>query len=87
METMPALEKILLKNNFISGMREVRSKPIAVYSAVNAAGPLADEIIELAPELFREFWSTGVTVGTSAQFNPPSTSKFNIRLFGFWYEV
>ena len=71
METMPAREKILLKNNFISGMREVRSKPIAVYSAVNAANPLADEIIELAPELFREFWLTGVTVGTSAQLNPP----------------
>ena len=72
-------------------MREVRSKPIAVDSAVNAANPLADEIIELAPELFREFWLTGVTVGTSAQFNPPcphlnptfvfsaSSTRFNVH--------
>ena len=70
METMPTREKNLLKNNFISGMREVKSKPVAVYSAVNAAGPLAGEIIKLAPEHFNEFWSTGVTVGTSAQSKP-----------------
>jgi hypothetical protein len=70
METMPAREKTFLKNNFISGMRAVKSKYVAVYSAVNAAGPLAAEVIELAPKLFREFWSTGVTVGISAQSNP-----------------
>ena len=90
METMPAREKILMKNNFISGMRSVKSKPISVNSAVNAAGPLAAEIIELAPKHFREFWSTGVTVGISAQSNPcphlnptfvysASGTKFNVH--------
>ena len=69
-ETMLAEEKILLKNNLISGMRAVKSKSVLVYSAVNAAGPLAGEIIKLAPEHFREFWSTGVTVGTSAKSIP-----------------
>jgi hypothetical protein len=94
METMPAREKILMKNSFISGMRAVKSKPIAastaVNSAVNAAGPLAAEIIELAPKHFTEFWSTGVTVGISAQSNPcphlnptfvysASGTKFNVH--------
>ena len=69
MEMMPAREKNLLKNNFNAGMRAVKAKPVPIYSAVNAAGPLAGEIIELAPKHFREFWSTGVTVGTSAQSN------------------
>ena len=71
METMPSREKILLKNNFISSMRLVKSKSHATSTAaVNAAGPLAAEIIELAPKHFREFWSTGVTVGTSVRSNP-----------------
>jgi hypothetical protein len=87
-ETMPAREKILLKNNFISGMRAVRHK--SVYSAVNAAGPLEAEVFELAPKHFREFWSTGVTVGISAQSSPcphlnptfvysASGTKFNVH--------
>ena len=94
METMPGREKIPLKNNFISGMRAAKSKPNAastsVNHAVNAAGPLALEIIELAPKHFREFWSTGVTVGTSAQSKPcphlnptfvysASGTKFNVH--------
>ena len=96
METMPAREKVLLKNNFISGMRAVKTKTLAastsVNSAVNAAGPLAGEIIELAPKHFREFWSTGVTVGTSVKLeskpfphlNPTfvysaSGTKFNVH--------
>ena len=90
METMPAREKILLKNNFISGMRSVKSEPVSVKYAVNAAGPLAAEIIELAPKHFREFWSTGVTVGVTAQSNPcphlnptfvysASGTKFNVH--------
>ena len=95
METMPAKEKILLKNNFISGMRAVESKSVAaisaVNSAVNATGPLAGgEIMQLAPKHFREFWSTGVTVGTSAQSNrcphlnptfvySASGTKFNVH--------
>ena len=70
METKPPTEKILLKNDFISGMRTVKSKYVQVFSAVNAAGPLASEIIHLAPKLYEEFWSTGVTVGTSAQSKP-----------------
>ena len=70
METMPPAEKNLLKNDFISGMRAVKSKYVQVYSAVNAAGPLASEIFQLAPKLFGEFWSTGVTVGTSTQSKP-----------------
>ena len=74
METMPGREKIPLKNNFISGMRAAKSKPNAastsVNHAVNAAGPLASEIFQLAPKLFGEFWSTGVTVGTSTQSKP-----------------
>jgi hypothetical protein len=94
MEIMPAREKILLKNNFISGMRAVKSKSVAVStsvnSAVNAAGPLAGEIIKLAPNHFREFWSTGVTVGISTQSNScphlnptfvysASGTKFNVH--------
>ena len=72
METMPVQEKILLKNNFISGMRAVKSKyqATAIYFAVNAAGPLAAEIVKLAPKHFEDFWSTGVTVDLSAQSNP-----------------
>ena len=91
METMPAREKTLLKNNFNSGMRAVKSKSAPIYSAVNAAGPLAGgEIMHLAPKHFKEFWSTGVTVGTSAQSNPcphlnptfvysASGTKFNVH--------
>ena len=90
METMPAREKFHLKNNFNSGMRAVKAKSVPTYSAVNAAGPLAREIIDLAPKHFREFWSTGVTVGTSAQSNPcphlnptfvysASGGKFNVH--------
>ena len=94
METMTAREKILLKNNFISGMRSVKSKSnatsTAVNSALNAAGPLAAEIIELASKHFKEYWSTGVTVGISAQPNPcphlnptfvysASGTKFNVH--------
>ena len=90
METMPAREKNNLKNNFTSGMKAVKSKSSAVYSAVNAAGPLAAEIIKLAPKHFTEFWSTGVTVGISAQSNPcphlnptfvysASGTKFNVH--------
>ena len=74
METMPAHEKTLLKSDFISGMRAVKSKSVpvnsAVNSAVNAAGPFTPDIIDLAPKHFREFWSTGFTVGISAQSNP-----------------
>ena len=91
METMPAREKILLKNNFISGMRAVKSKSfVPIHSAVNAAGPLASEIFELAPKHFKEFWSTGVTIGISAQSKPcphlnptfvysASGTKFNVH--------
>jgi hypothetical protein len=88
METMPAREKVLLKNNFISGMKSVKYK--SVHSAVNAAGPLAVKIVKLAPKHFTEFWSTGVTVGISPQtktyphLNPTfvysaSGSKFNVH--------
>ena len=94
METMPARERILLKNNFTSGMKAVKSKFVAVNSVINyalhAAGPLAAEISELASKHFAEFWSTGVTVGMSAQFNPcphlnptfvysASGAKFNVH--------
>ena len=90
METMPVREKALLKSNFISGMKAVKSKYSAVHSAVNAAGPFAVEIFELAPKHFREFWSTGVTVGISPQseayphLNPTfvysaSGTKFNVH--------
>ena len=90
METLPAREKDILKNNFTSGMKAVKSKSSAVYSAINAAGPLAAEIIEQARKHFTEFWSTGVTVGRSAQPNPcphlnptfvysASGTKFNVH--------
>ena len=91
METMPAREKTLLKDNFISGMRAVKSKSfVPIHSAVNAAGPLASEIFKLAPKHFKEFWSTGVTVGISAQSKPcphlnptfvysASGTKFNVH--------
>ena len=90
METMLAREKALLKNNFISGMKDVKSKYVAVHSAVSAAGPCGVEVVELAPKLFREFWSTGVTVGISPQsevnpyLNPTfvysaSGTKFNVH--------
>ena len=90
MENMPAQEKILLKNNFNSGMRAVKSKSVSFYSAVNAAGPLAGEIMQLGPEHFGEYWSTGITVGTSTQsipcphLNPTfvysaSGTKFNVH--------
>ena len=50
METMPAREKTLLKDNFISVMREVKSRSfVPIHCAVYAAGPLAAEVIELAP--------------------------------------
>jgi hypothetical protein len=90
METMPAREKNLLKNNFISGMRAVKFKFDHVYTAVNSAGPLMADVFELAPKHFREFWTTGVTVGISAQSNPyphlnptfvysASGTKFNVH--------
>ena len=90
MEAMPYQKKINLKDNFISSMIAVRYKYSKVYSAVNAAGPLAAEIIELAPKLFTKFWSTGVTVGISAHSNPcphlnptfvysASGTKFNVH--------
>ena len=70
MESVPAREKAILKNDFISSMKNVKSKFQNVHSAVYAAGPLFSQISDLAPEHFRAFWSTGVTVGRSAQSNP-----------------
>lgn len=69
METMPAREKALLKDKFISGMNAVKNKPAGIHSAIYAAGPLALEIHDLGPKHKKEFWSTGVTVGISTQNN------------------
>ena len=70
METMPTPEKNLLKDSFIAGMKAVKSKFPAVHTAANAAGPFIFEAFDLASKHFKEFWSTGVTVGISGQNNP-----------------
>ena len=67
METMPSPEKALLRDNFTSGMNAVKSRPTSVYSAIYAAGPSSFEILDLARKHSQAFWSTGVTVGVSAQ--------------------